>query len=282
MKASRPPIRALRLTAPRMGDPVRPAGALEAALVTVVQGKLAGAPETGRYDCATSAAVQRWQHQQGAPVASGAIPPDELLVLLGYRDKPAEWLERAGERKLGGKWRPVPNPVAARCTDPVEVPSIRMVPRAAWGARAPRGRSFITYTRGTPIVVHWQGPGHGAVGLDACFAQLRGFQNYHMDTHGWSDIGYNLAIPRGVPAGVVIECRGLGVRGAHSGHNLANTYPGVLVMCGDADPGPDPVQLATLAALRDTIEHGRRTGHREWSPTSCPGPVLWPFITANR
>lgn len=276
---ARPPYVALRLTNPRMGARPGP----ERELVELVQARLVGVERTRRYDCQTSAAVQRWQHQQGSPNVSGAIGPAELLVMFGQRPRPAEWLERArGRRTAGGAWLPPANPVMARCAERPEPVELRMIPRSAVGLRPPDGRSLVVYAAGTPIVVHWQGPGHGAVGLDACFAQLRGFQRFHMDTHGWSDIGYNLAIPRGVGPGVFIELRGLGVRGAHSGHNLANAYPGVLVMLGDDDAGPDADQLATLAALRGAIDHGRRTGHREWSATTCPGPDLWPWVLANR
>ena len=31
-------------------------------------------------------------------------------------------------------------------------------------------------------------------------AMLRGFQNYHMNTHGWCDIGYHYLISRDEPS----------------------------------------------------------------------------------
>lgn len=277
---ARPPIVTLRLTVPRMGDQARARGGLEARLIRDVQARLYGVQVDGLYGCETSRAVQSWQWRAGSANTSGAITPEELLVLLGHRPRPDAWKVRTARRlERPGVFRPIPSPV--KCTEPTPT-AIRLIPRSAVGLRPPRGRSLVTYRPGTPIVVHWQGPGRGAVGLAAAFVQLRGFQAYHMDAHGWSDVGYNLAIPRGVDPGVVIELRGLGVRGAHSGHNLANAYPGILVMTGDGDAGPDPGQLLTLELLRSSIGHGRRTGHLEWSPTSCPGPVLWPWIKAHR
>ena len=278
--SDRPAYLTLRLTDPRMGHADRPRGGAEREVVLLVQQRF-GLDASGLYDRPTAAAVQRWQWQQGAPVASGAIPAADLPILFGLRERPPEWIARAVERRVSGVWVTPPDPVDVTIPEPGAW-SVRMIPRSAWTSRTPGPLSIVGHRRGRPIVGHWQGPGSGAIGLDACFAQLRGFWRYHVITLGWSDIGYHLAIPRGVGPGLVIECRDLAARGAHAGHNLANTYVGVLVMTGDEDDGPDVAQMATLAALRDALDHGRRTVHSEWSPTSCPGPVLTPWILANR
>lgn len=275
---SRPRFVTLRLLDPRMGA----SNPHERDLILLVQKRLRDVDPTGLFDCQTSAAVQRWQWQQGAPAPNGAIAPAELQILLGYVEKPAEWTTRAAERITDGAWSPIPNPVAERCSEPRGEVKLTIIPRKAVGLRAPTQRVAANHAGQVPFVGHWQGPGRGAVGLDNAFAQLRGFQHHHMVTLGWSDIGYNWAIPRGAPAGTVIELRGRGVRGAHCGDNVGNGYPGVLVMLGQDDDGPAADQLLTLEVLRAAESWGRATAHFEWSPTSCPGPALTAWIRANR
>jgi hypothetical protein len=277
--SDRPPFTTLRLRQPRMG----PSGAV-GELVRAVQRRLEGLEVDGVYGCQTSARVQRWQFQQGSPNTSGAITPAELAVLLRFAPRPEAWAERARLERHDPRtgWRPIPNPVLDRCSDPESATNLRIITRAEVGLRPPRARVGASHGAGVGFVLHWQGPGRGAVGLEAAFRQLRAFQAFHMDTHGWSDIGYSWAIPRGVPRGTVIELRGRGVHGAHCGHAIGNAQPGVLVMLGDQDDGPTADQLATMQAFRRSEHWGKATGHREWSATSCPGPDLWPWVLAHR
>lgn len=272
----RPPMLTLRLTRPRMGA----AGGPEAWLVREVQGRLYGVDVDGVYGCESARAVADWQWRAGAERALGAITPTELLVLLGYRPRPADWIARTESRLVRpGVFRAF-GPI--ECEEPPRRAELRIITREQAGLRPPRGRSYVSHGPGIGEVDHWQGPGHAARDLAACLEQLRRFQSYHMDGHGWSDIGYNWAIPRGVPTGVVVELRGANVRGAHSGHNVANAQPGVLVMLGADDAGPSAEQLATLELMASVQDWGRRTGHQEWYPTACPGPDLMSFIRSHR
>lgn len=275
---SRPRFVTLRLLSPRMGSK----NPHERDLILLVQKRLRGVDPTGVFDCQTSAAVQRWQWQQGAPSPNGAITPAELQILLGYSERPADWPARAASRLVSGVWAPIPNPVADRCTEPRGEVKLTIIPRKAVGLRAPTQRVAANHTGQVPLVGHWQGPGRGAVGLENSFAQLRGWQHHHMVNLGWSDVGYNWAIPRGAPVGTVIELRGRGVRGAPCGDALGNSYPGVVVMHGQDDAGPAADQLTTLEVLREAESWGRATNHFEWSPTTCPGPALTAWILANR
>jgi hypothetical protein len=264
----RPPLVTLRLTRPPM----------RGELVRQVQHALRGhgIEQDGAYGCETAAAVASWQWRTGAPHHAGAIVPDELLVLLGLRRRPVEWLSTASTRRGGTN----PTPVLCRSS----APDLRIVPRSEWLDFEPGGISAARHYPGVPHVVHWFGPGTPALGREAGIEQARGFARYHRAL-GWADFAYNFGILRDGEPGrlcTVLEGRGDNVRGAHSGNNTANAYPGVLILCGTDNPGPTASQLETLQALRRSKSWGRRTGHQEWSPTACPGPVLMPWITAHR
>ena len=46
----------------------------------------------------------------------------------------------------------------------------------------------------------------------ACISLVKGFQNYHMDSNGWSDIGYSFLVGED---GNIYEGRGWSKVGAH-------------------------------------------------------------------
>lgn len=120
------------------------------------------------------------------------------------------------------------------------------------------------------------------LGRDDPFEWWREIQRFHMGPQrGWWDVGYNFGIPK---EGIVLEGRGLLVRGGHAGTNAGNLTTGVCFL-GDDDPGQDVTDEARLAfvALDEwhTRQLGRRTawfGHRDWKSTACPGDELYEFV----
>jgi peptidoglycan hydrolase-like protein with peptidoglycan-binding domain len=270
----RPALVTLALRRPRMTGE----------LVRIVQHRLRGygLEQDGAYGPRTALAVATWQHRVGAPV-TGAVGPAQLQVLLGWRKVPAEWVARRGTDAHDAAYRGLSAELAV-LAEAERPASLEVVPRSEWCPFPPGGRSIVRHFPGIPHVLHWFGPGKAAVGRAAGVAQVVGFARYHRFTLGWADLGYGWAILRDSEEGLctVLEGRGRDVRGAHSGHNLANTYPGVLLLAGTDSPAPTPGQLRTLQALRENYGWGRRTGHLEWSPTTCPGPVLWPWVQAHR
>ncbi|WP_217913254.1 hypothetical protein [Miltoncostaea marina] len=281
---ARPRIVTLRLTSPRMG---RPAGDGNAALVAAVQHRLRGygIEQDGAYGPRTAMAVSIWQERAGAPHVAGAIVPDELLVLLGYRKMPRDWVARRGDPVRRQAAREAQDRYAALAASERPAGALRIVAREDWCDFAPRARSLALHPPGVPHVVHWFGPGAAADGYDAQVAQVLRFARYHRFDLGWADLGYNWVVLRDGDGGrycTVLEGRGRNVRGAHSGHNVANGYPGVLVLCGTGTPTPTVSQLVTVQALRTSEGWGRRTAHLEWYRTSCPGPPLWSWVQANR
>lgn len=244
----------------------------------------------GVYGPHTAQETKAFMYRAGHPNPSLAVTPSDMVVIWNTQNGerlPQEWRANRVRRMAAGfkkhwgitirSWRGL-HPTA----NPPNGANLNIITREQAGLRPPRSVTKANHPTTTPSVIHWEGPGHGAVGLEASLAQLRAFQAYHMDTHGWNDIGYNIAIPRGCDVGTVVELRGLGVRGAHCGNNTGNGYPGVLIMLGELDGEPTKDQLTTLQMWLREHARGRVTGHWEWSPTSCPGASLKAWIRDNR
>ncbi|MFD7687882.1 N-acetylmuramoyl-L-alanine amidase [Streptomyces sp. NPDC059781] len=164
----------------------------------------------------------------------------------------------SGSLEPGG---PVPSPP----------PQIEIVPRAQWGARPARAVSPVQPSARTGFTVHYSaGPPTQTP---------RQIQNYHMDSNGWDDIGYNFLVDR---AGRVYEGRGWNVQGAHAtGHNI--THIGACFIGRDGEATP-----ATLRAIRALYLHANKlTGKtlaKTWhgglsgQATSCPGSSLRAWV----
>lgn len=283
MATARPPLATLRLTNPRMG-----ADDSRGPLIRTVQRNLRGygITEDGVYGPRTAWAVAVWQERSGAPNTGGAVTPAELLVLLGHRRVPADWVQRRRDPGRRAEARAAQAGLARLADAERPIGRLTVIPRDTW-CTVPRGPvSRVVWQPGVPHVVHWFGPGVAADGYDAGVRQVNGFAAYHRYRLRWTDLAYSYAVLRderpGTGLATVLEGRGRNVRGAHSGHNQANTYPGVLVVCGTGTPTATDPQLRSLQALREQELWGRRTGHLEWSPTACPGPHLWPWVQAHR
>lgn len=99
---------------------------------------------------------------------------------------------------------------------------------------------------------------------------MRSFQNYHMDGHGWSDIGYHYVI---FATGNVYEARTFSYRGAHA--YGANHTTGICFVMGPGDE-PTPQMLAAFEELKRFVGVTKYKGHNQWAgnATQCPGPAL--------
>ena len=130
-------------------------------------------------------------------------------------------------------------------------------------------------------------------------AVVRSYWDYHVNTHGWADIGYNWLVD---PNGVVYEGRGDRVRGAHSpcmnavstgicfiGNYEGSTEPSAkgmkalkdLIAWDATDKGIDVKASSYVAALGGNMENisGHKDGYDEYpdagcTSTACPGANL--------
>jgi hypothetical protein len=115
------------------------------------------------------------------------------------------------------------------------------------GLRAHRGCTPFPAGRPLGVACHWPGTDAKLVGLSESqvASQLRGWQNYHMDVKGWSDIAYGVAISW---QGVVWDLRGLDCRTAANGGTQSNAdYTACLWILGAGDKPTD----AMIQAFRD-------------------------------
>lgn len=146
---------------------------------------------------------------------------------------------------------------------------MNLVTRAQWGARPPRNRTPLNPTGAT---AHWEGPHMGTFPHTACPSKVRGIQDFHMGTRGWSDIAYNAVV---CPHGYVFEGRGPGVRSAANGTDPGNDADvAVCYLSGEGDPFTPEGAQAMADAMHWLSPGGKRHAHRDWKPTACPGDTI--------
>ncbi|MUL39641.1 N-acetylmuramoyl-L-alanine amidase [Streptomonospora sp. PA3] len=145
---------------------------------------------------------------------------------------------------------------------------VAIIDRSEWGARAPRGREYVSWDARTEFIVH-----HSA---GPTTQTVRSIQDFHLDGRGWSDIGYNLLVD---DDGNAYEGRGWLVVGAHAvGHNRSG-----IGVCYIGENNPTPAAMVTIRALYDEAceRAGRRLsakGHGDVNETSCPGGELHDWV----
>lgn len=94
---------------------------------------------------------------------------------------------------------------------PLGCPTI--ISRAEWGARSPRGELTPLAQSPVPYVIIHHSDTPSCTIKDDCSRRVRSIQNYHQDSKGWQDIGYNFLVGED---GNVYEGRGWTKQGAHT------------------------------------------------------------------
>ncbi len=167
----------------------------------------------------------------------------------------------------------------ARCSKP------SFTTRATWGARA--ATSTPVSTTVNFLVVHHETGSNSSVDWAA---RVRSVQNFHMDSNGWADIGYNYLVD---PNGVAYEGRGGGenIVGAHVCGKNGNTM-GICLLGNFTSVKPTNDAEYTLKRIlawkckqrgldaTGTGYHVDRTihrisGHKANCATECPGTMLF-------
>ena len=166
--------------------------------------------------------------------------------------------------------------------------------RAGWGARTPVGSR--TYTTVTHLIVHHE---FGSNTSSDWAARVRAVEALHIDTNGWSDVGYNYLID---PNGVIYEGRSGGdnVVGAHFCGGNTNTMA-VCMLGTYTSVAPTAAARASLkkilgwkASKEGINPTGSSThyaagfipnvcGHRDnRGCTECPGNTLYAQLPSLR
>ncbi|KAJ0173086.1 hypothetical protein K1T71_011262 [Dendrolimus kikuchii] len=154
------------------------------------------------------------------------------------------------------------------------------VSRAEWNARP----ATLTTPLQTPVpyvVIHHSYTPAACYTAEQCRGAMRDMQNFHMDDHGWWDIGYNFGVGSD---GAAYEGRGWELLGAHALH--FNTVSIGICLIGDwRNEVPPAEQIKTTKALIAAgVEMGyikpdyKLVGHRQVRATECPGDALFKVI----
>jgi len=163
---------------------------------------------------------------------------------------------------------------------------MRLVTREQWNARAPRSRSPFFPTQ--PCTGHWNGPtllikGKPEWGHEYCAAMVRGIQNFHMDSRGWSDIAYNWLVCR---HGYTFEGRGLKYQNGANGTNAGNkSSPAICYLGGEANAYTDEAKIAFYQTTQYVATYSSAKtgaiGHRDHKSTQCPGDTIYRWIKSG-
>lgn len=159
--------------------------------------------------------------------------------------------------------------------------------RSEWGARAAEpGPGLLTPARVRGIALHWPATPTRLDTVPEVKAALRGWQDYHMDGRGWSDIAYQLAVDQ---LGNSYGLRGLRYRSAANGGTLVNQTYGAMLLVLAPGEAPSPELIATarrfIGGHQQLFTRSRLiVGHGDIrpEPTACPGPLVTQAIRAGR
>lgn len=169
------------------------------------------------------------------------------------------------------------NGQSSQCATPSGCP--RIVSRAEWGARAATSVTYISHPVPRYFVHH--SAGASCYNQADCSAMVRGIQNLHMDTNGWSDIGYNFLVGED---GNAYEGRGWDRVGAHA-TNYNSVALGTCVMGTFMTRNPNAAAMtATQQLISCGISKGKLSssyslhGHRDGGCTACPGDTFYATI----
>uniref|UniRef100_A0A452HCB8 Peptidoglycan recognition protein 1 n=1 Tax=Gopherus agassizii TaxID=38772 RepID=A0A452HCB8_9SAUR len=166
-------------------------------------------------------------------------------------------------------WLPV-RPFADSAGCCCKLPTI--ITRSQWGARAPRNR--VPLSTPVPYVIIYHTAGSSCISQASCSQLVRSIQNYHMDSNGWADIGYNFLIGEDSR---VYEGRGWSTVG-HPCLRLERYITGIQVPSAAAlNIAQDLIQCAVNMGSRSSSYILK--GHHNVKATESPGEALYNVIT---
>lgn len=172
------------------------------------------------------------------------------------------------------------------------------ISRAQIGLRAPSSSRALVPSQVKNTAFHYPGMANainatGADGLRRVCSALRGWQAYHMNTRGWSDIAYCVAADQ---VGRKYTLRGINVRSAANGGTQVNLeYGAVLLILGNNEEPTAAMAKAAREIMGDyrvrfsripkrPTWHGaiRPGGTAEDPSTDCPGKRAIAQIKAGK
>jgi hypothetical protein len=176
---------------------------------------------------------------------------------------------------------------------------VTYITRAQIGLRAPKaGPGNLTITRVKGVADHYPGTPKpinavGDAGFRRVCSALRGWQDYHMNGRGWSDIAYQVAVDQ---EGRAYTLRGINTQSGANGNATANEDFGAVLLILGNDEAPSDKMIATAKAVHADFRKRypncrvRPYGHQEVRQhtssgeitTSCPGTRVMALIRAGK
>ena len=170
--------------------------------------------------------------------------------------------------------------------------------RTCWSARSPQG-SISQMSGLTRAVIHHTAiaSDYDTTSLSESQAKVRSIQNYHMDSLGWSDIGYHFltdklgnnfegrdgamsTLPRGAHDAINSNSFGFNMMGYY--HDPYNQEPTCIGRYNMYDViawrMPDPFDAYGGGTYGGNSNVGYLCGHRDVGSTACPGDLLYNYI----
>ncbi|TVR42873.1 MAG: LysM peptidoglycan-binding domain-containing protein [Planctomycetota bacterium] len=157
-----------------------------------------------------------------------------------------------------------------------------MVSRQQWGAPEP-GSNWDLMGPVRFVTLHHTDEYPGMRGLSDEVV-VQNICRYHRRL-GWADIGYHYLVGRD---GRIYEGRRVDRQGAHSGGANNRNNLGISLIGNFERRLPDSLQLEPARRLlSEQLRHynlarSALRGHREWSPTICPGDALFAWMVSFR
>lgn len=175
---------------------------------------------------------------------------------------------------------------------------VSYVSRAQWGARKAKAAYSLVPSQVKNTAFHYPGTANpinavGDAGFRRVCSALRGWQTYHMDTRGWSDIAYCVAVDQ---VGRAYTLRGINIRSAANGGTEVNLeYGAILLVLGNNEAPSAAMEATSRAVMQDyrvrfsriprrPTWHGAiRPGGTASDPsTDCPGKLTIAQIKAGK
>ncbi len=159
-----------------------------------------------------------------------------------------------------------------------------VIRRSAWSHSGPAFSRMKPAGRFRRITVHHAGTQPLRLTSPRLVAQeISAIQGAHLSQR-YGDIAYHLVVDY---AGRVWEGRSLSYEGAHT-LNANEGNLGIMLLGNFERQSPSPAQLATLSDLvallrkQYRVRASRVYGHRDLSPSACPGRRLYPYVAQLR
>jgi hypothetical protein len=159
--------------------------------------------------------------------------------------------------------------------------SVKIIPRAEWGAAKPKRRTPLPPERLAGVAVHWFGSPVAARSHDKCPALLRSVQQGHLNNkkENYSDIAYNHAV---CPHGEAYELRGFGVQTGANGFPSANrSHAAIVYMAGTGDKFTEEAKQTLAELIREWQNRGAGLDvkpHGHFTGSKCPGPDVLAWL----